>query len=106
MSGGGNTTDPKLQAPNPNALPNPNVQATNRGRWDLELGNPLGFGAWSLGVDFPVSIFPPSVRHLSQPPIRARALRPRFCSVSAARALVCSDGQAQYRTIGFFERRS
>jgi hypothetical protein len=49
----------------------------------------------SLGVDFPVSIFPPSLRHFSQPPIKARAFRPRFCSVSAARALVCSDGQAQ-----------
>jgi hypothetical protein len=38
---------------------------------------------------------PPSWRHFSHPPIKARAFRPRFRSVSAARALVCSDGQAQ-----------
>jgi hypothetical protein len=48
-----------------------------------------------LGFALPVSMFPPSLRHRSQPPIRARAFRPAFCSVSAARALVCSDGQAQ-----------
>jgi hypothetical protein len=52
-------TNPKLQAPNPNTLPNANDQdglGSGIGAWDLELGAwdlelgiwSLGFGAWDL----------------------------------------------------------
>ncbi|MCA1635048.1 MAG: hypothetical protein LC802_15500 [Acidobacteria bacterium] len=41
------------------------------------------------------SVAPPADVHALQPPMRARALKPFSLSICAARALVCSLGQAQ-----------
>ena len=63
-SGEGFTINPKLQVPNPKALPTPKPQANSQ-RWilgvvgSLEVGRALGFGTWSLELDyFSKRIFP------------------------------------------------
>src|SRR5687767_9753459 len=49
-------SNPKLQAPNPNALPTPNSKRTAKVTpcefaWDLAVGSALELGIWSLGFD-------------------------------------------------------
>jgi hypothetical protein len=73
---------------------------------DLASGAFFGVGV-SVGVGHGVgagtgalTISPPAALHALKPPSRALAsLYPAFCSTSAARALVCSDGQVQYEMI-------
>ena len=58
-------SNPKLQVPNPNALPSSNSHLMSLGvRWDLGFGSPwsLGFGAWDL-----ILLTPPSPTAASWP---------------------------------------